>query len=288
MSTVVQAKNLNKCYGDVAAMDNISFTLEQGSILGLIGPNGAGKTTTLKALLGLTSFEGSLDVLGRDPRVNRHLLMEDVCFIADVGILPRWLKVSNAIDFIEGVHPAFNRERAEALIAETKISPRKKVGQLSKGMITQLHLALILAIDVKLLVLDEPTLGLDIIYQKSFFDRLLNDYLDHETSIIISTHQVEEVKSILTHLVFIDEGRVLLDMAMEDIPRVYTEVLVKPEKYAQAIALKPVYERNMLGAKAFLYENVESGQLEAWGDIHVPTVSDLFIGKVHQARGKQV
>jgi len=288
MSTVVQAKNLNKCYGDVAAMDNISFTLEQGSILGLIGPNGAGKTTTLKALLGLTSFEGSLDVLGRDPRVNRHLLMEDVCFIADVGILPRWLKVSNAIDFIEGVHPAFNRERAEALIAETKISPRKKVGQLSKGMITQLHLALILAIDVKLLVLDEPTLGLDIIYQKSFFDRLLNDYLDHETSIIISTHQVEEVKSILTHLVFIDEGRVLLDMAMDDIPRIYTEVLVKPDNYAQAIALKPVYERNMLGAKAFLYENVESGQLEAWGDIHVPTVSDLFIGKVHQARGKQV
>jgi len=287
MSTVVQAKNLNKCYGDVAAMDNISFTLEQGSILGLIGPNGAGKTTTLKALLGLTSFEGSLDVLGRDPRVNRHLLMEDVCFIADVGILPRWLKVSNAIDFIEGVHPAFNRERAEALIAETKISPRKKVGQLSKGMITQLHLALILAIDVKLLVLDEPTLGLDIIYQKSFFDRLLNDYLDHETSIIISTHQVEEVKSILTHLVFIDEGRVLLDMAMDDIPRIYTEVLVKPDNYAQAIALKPVYERNMLGAKAFLYENVESGQLEAWGDIHVPTVSDLFIGKVHQARGKQ-
>jgi ABC-2 type transport system ATP-binding protein len=288
MSTVVQAKNLNKCYGDVAAMDNISFTLEQGSILGLIGPNGAGKTTTLKALLGLTSFEGSLDVLGRDPRVNRHLLMEDVCFIADVGILPRWLKVSNAIDFIEGVHPAFNRERAEALIAETKISPRKKVGQLSKGMITQLHLALILAIDVKLLVLDEPTLGLDIIYQKSFFDRLLNDYLDHETSIIISTHQVEEVKSILTHLVFIDEGRVLLDMAMDDIPRIYTEVLVKPDNYAQAIALKPVYERNMLGAKAFLYENIESGQLEAWGDIHVPTVSDLFIGKVHQARGKQV
>ena len=288
MSTVVQAKNLNKCYGDVAAMDNISFTLEQGSILGLIGPNGAGKTTTLKALLGLTSFEGSLDVLGRDPRVNRHLLMDDVCFIADVGILPRWLKVSNAIDFIEGVHPAFNRERAEALIAETKISPRKKVGQLSKGMITQLHLALILAIDVKLLVLDEPTLGLDIIYQKSFFDRLLNDYLDHETSIIISTHQVEELKSILTHLMFIDEGRVLLDMAMEDIPRVYTEVLVKPEKYAQAIALKPVYERNMLGAKAFLYENAESRQLEALGDIHVPTVSDLFIGKVHQARGKQV
>lgn len=284
MSTVVRAENLRKFYGDTPAMDNLNFSVEKGSIVGLIGPNGAGKTTTLKAMLGLTSFEGKLEILGKDPRQNRHKLMEEVCFIADVGILPRWLKVANAIDYIEGVHPRFSRARALELIAETKITLDKKVEQLSKGMVTQLHLALILAIDVKLLILDEPTLGLDILYQKSFFDRLLNDYLDKETSIIISTHQVEEVKSILTHLMFIDEGRLTLDMSMDELAETYAEVLVLPENYEKGEALKPVNVRNMLGARAMLFENADRSALEKLGEIHLPSVTDLFIAKIHQSR----
>ena len=285
MEPVIKAEHLRKFYGDTPAMDDISFTVEKGSIVGLIGPNGAGKTSTLKAILGLTSFAGSLEVLGKDPRLNRDQLMEEVCFIADVGVLPKWLRVANAIDYIEGVHPRFSRERAMVLLGETSIGMDKKVSELSKGMVTQLHLALILAIDVKLLVLDEPTLGLDILYQKSFFDRLLNDYFDNETSIIISTHQVEEVKTILTHLMFIDEGKIRLDMPMETVSETFFEVLVAADQRDAAMALHPVSVRKVLGNQSMLLENVAREKLQALGEVHVPAISDLFVAKIRQTRG---
>ncbi len=285
MEPVIKAEHLRKFYGDTPAMDDISFTVEKGSIVGLIGPNGAGKTSTLKAILGLTSFAGSLEVLGKDPRLNRDQLMEEVCFIADVGVLPKWLRVANAIDYIEGVHPRFSRERAMVLLGETSIGMDKKVSELSKGMVTQLHLALILAIDVKLLVLDEPTLGLDILYQKSFFDRLLNDYFDNETSIIISTHQVEEVKTILTHLMFIDEGKIRLDMPMETVSETFFEVLVAADQRDAAMALHPVSVRKVLGNQSMLFENVAREKLQALGEVHVPAISDLFVAKIRQTRG---
>jgi len=285
MEPVIKAEHLRKFYGDTPAMEDISFTVEKGSIVGLIGPNGAGKTSTLKAILGLTSFAGSLEVLGKDPRLNRDQLMEEVCFIADVGVLPKWLRVANAIDYIEGVHPRFSRERAMVLLGETSIGMDKKVSELSKGMVTQLHLALILAIDVKLLVLDEPTLGLDILYQKSFFDRLLNDYFDNETSIIISTHQVEEVKTILTHLMFIDEGKIRLDMPMETVSETFFEVLVAADQRDAAMALHPVSVRKVLGNQSMLFENVAREKLQALGEVHVPAISDLFVAKIRQTRG---
>ena len=285
MEPVIKAEHLRKFYGDTPAIDDISFTVEKGSIVGLIGPNGAGKTSTLKAILGLTSFAGSLEVLGKDPRLNRDQLMEEVCFIADVGVLPKWLRVANAIDYIEGVHPRFSRERAMVLLGETSIGMDKKVSELSKGMVTQLHLALILAIDVKLLVLDEPTLGLDILYQKSFFDRLLNDYFDNETSIIISTHQVEEVKTILTHLMFIDEGKIRLDMPMETVSETFFEVLVAADQRDAAMALHPVSVRKVLGNQSMLFENVAREKLQALGEVHVPAISDLFVVKIQQTRG---
>jgi len=285
MEPVIKAEHLRKFYGDTPAMDDISFTVEKGSIVGLIGPNGAGKTSTLKAILGLTSFAGSLEVLGKDPRLNRDQLMEEVCFIADVGVLPKWLRVANAFDYIEGVHPRFSRERAMVLLGETSIGMDKKVSELSKGMVTQLHLALILAIDVKLLVLDEPTLGLDILYQKSFFDRLLNDYFDNETSIIISTHQVEEVKTILTHLMFIDEGKIRLDMPMETVSETFFEVLVAADQRDAAMALHPVSVRKVLGNQSMLFENVAREKLQALGEVHVPAISDLFVAKIRQTRG---
>jgi len=285
MEPVIKAEHLRKFYGDTPAMEDISFTVEKGSIVGLIGPNGAGKTSTLKAILGLTSFAGSLEVLGKDPRLNRDQLMEEVCFIADVGVLPKWLRVANAIDYIEGVHPRFSRERAMVLLGETSIGMDKKVSELSKGMVTQLHLALILAIDVKLLVLDEPTLGLDILYQKSFFDRLLNDYFDNETSIIISTHQVEEVKTILTHLMFIDEGKIRLDMPMETVSETFFEVLVAADQRDAAMALHPVSVRKVLGNQSMLFENVAREKLQALGEVHVPAISDLFVAKIQQTRG---
>lgn len=224
MSTILTARGVNKQYGDFTALRDITFDIEPGSIVGLIGPNGAGKTTTLKSILGLTDFNGEMDVMGVDPRSGRHLLMEKVCFIADVGVMPRWLRVKDAVDYIQGVHPRFNREKAEALIAATDIRPKARVRELSKGMVTQLHLALILAIDVELLVLDEPTIGLDILYRKEFYDRLLNDYFDHETSIIISTHQVEEIESLLSHLLFINKGEIVLDCAMDELSDRYRQI----------------------------------------------------------------
>ena len=285
MSTVVQARNLRKFYGDTPAMDNVSFNIEKGSIVGLIGPNGAGKTTTLKALLGLSGFDGDLNVLGMDPRQGRHQIMERVSFIADVGVLPKWMKVSETVDYIEGVHPRFNRERCEHFLSETSISSDKKVRQLSKGMVTQLHLSLILAIDVEFLVLDEPTLGLDILYRKAFFDRLLNDYFDKETSIIISTHQVDEISTLLTDLLFIENGKIVLNSSMEDLQDTYTELLVAPDKKELAVSLSPIYSRDLLGQHSMIFEGVDKKALEGLGDIRVPTISDLFIAKMQKDLG---
>jgi ABC-2 type transport system ATP-binding protein len=282
MSNVVHARNLTKSYGSFEVLRNINFEIEAGSIVGLIGPNGAGKTTTLKALLGLTGFSGELEVLGQDPGKNRHQLMENVCFIADVGVLPRWLKVSDAIDYIEGVHPKFDRRKAEALLAETKISGRQKVKQLSKGMVTQLHLALVMAIDVDLLVLDEPTLGLDILYRKSFYERLVNDYFDNNTSIIISTHQVEEIESLLTHLIFIDEGEIVLSTSMEELPNKYGEVLIAPENVEAALEYSPIHVREMLGKRSMIFEDVSRETLESLGEVHTPSVADLFVAKMQR------
>ena len=275
--SVVSTRNLNKRFGETRAMDNVSFDIEPGSIVGLIGPNGAGKTTTLKAILGLTDFEGGLSVLGQDPRHGRHQIMKRVCFIADVGVLPRWLKVSDAIKYVEGVHERFDRDKAVALLKETDISPRRRIKQLSKGMVTQLHLALVMSIDVDLLVLDEPTLGLDILYRKTFYERLLNDYFDKNTSIIVSTHQVEEIESLLTHLLFIDQGEIVLDSAMDTLSETYTELLVNPEHLDQAMGLSPIHSRDVIGKKCLIFSNTERARLELLGEISTPSVTDLFV-----------
>jgi ABC-2 type transport system ATP-binding protein len=275
--TVVSARDLNKRFGSTNAMHNVSFDIEPGSIVGLIGPNGAGKTTTLKAILGLTDFEGSLAVLGRDPRRGRHEIMKRVCFIADVGVLPRWMKVSDAVNYVEGVHDRFNRDKALALLAETDISLNQRVKQLSKGMVTQLHLALVMSIDVDLLVLDEPTLGLDILYRKSFYERLLNDYFDKSTSIIISTHQVEEIESLLTHLLFINQGEIVLDSAMDALSDTYTEVLVGPDHLEQAMSLNPIHSRDVIGKKSLIFTDVSKASLQGLGEVSTPSVTDLFV-----------
>ena len=284
MSHIVEARGVSKRFGDFQALRDVSFDIAPGSIVGLIGPNGAGKTTTLKSILGLTPFDGEMSVAGTDPRTGRARVMEDVCFIADVGVLPRWLKVADAVRFIEGVHPRFNRERAEVMLAETNISPKHKVRELSKGMVTQLHLALVMAIQVDLLVLDEPTLGLDILYRKQFYERLLNDYFDHKTSIIISTHQVEEIESLLTHLLFINKGQIVLDCAMDQIDEIYSEVLVSPDDWETADNLSPIHTRELLGQKAMIFENVPREQLEAFGELHAPRVADLFVAKMQTRR----
>jgi len=280
MTTLVKARALSKQYGTTRALDKVDFEIEEGRIVGLIGPNGAGKTTALKAILGLTDFEGELDVLGHDPRQARHQLMRDVCFIADVAVLPRWLKVRNAIEYVEAVHPGFSRERAMHFLERTKIQQRSKVGELSKGMVTQLHLALIMAIDAKLLVLDEPTLGLDILYRKEFYTSLLNDYFDSTRTILVTTHQVEEIEKILTHLMFIDNGRVTLDRSMEQVAEEYIEVLTTADKAAAAQALKPLYERDMFGKKLYLFEGVSREELAKLGELHTPSVADIFVAKV--------
>jgi ABC-2 type transport system ATP-binding protein len=280
MTTLVKARALSKQYGATRALDSVDFEIEEGRIVGLIGPNGAGKTTALKAILGLTDFEGELDVLGHDPRLARHQLMRDVCFIADVAVLPRWLRVRNAIEYVEAVHPGFSRERAMHFLERTKIKQQSKVGELSKGMVTQLHLALIMAIDAKLLVLDEPTLGLDILYRKEFYTSLLNDYFDATRTIIVTTHQVEEIEKILTHLMFIDNGRVTLDRSMDQVAEEYVEVLATPDKAAAAQALKPLYEREMFGKKIYLFEGVARDELAKLGELHTPSVADIFVAKV--------
>ena len=283
MTEIVHARGVTKHFGDFEALSDVSFDIERGAITGLIGPNGAGKTTTLKAILGLTNFDGTMEVLGLDPRRGRHHVMERVCFISDVGVLPRWMQVHEILDYVEGVHPRFSRERAEAFLSETDIHRRHKVRELSKGMVTQLHLAIVMAIDVDLLVLDEPTLGLDILYRKSFYDRLLNDYFDHETSIIISTHQVEEIESLLTHLLFIDGGRIVLDSTMDELPQRFADVLVNPDQVAEAEALGPLYTRDMLGKKRMIFENVDRARLASLGEIHTPNVADLFVARMQRA-----
>ncbi len=282
MNNIVEAKSLSKKYGSFTALDGVDLSIPSGAISGLIGPNGAGKTTTLKALTGLCDVKGELSVAGRDPRRARHKLMEDVCFIADVGILPKWLKVSQVIDYVEAVHPRFDRRRADRFLGTTDIPANKRIKDLSKGMVTQLHLALVMSIDVRLLVLDEPTLGLDIIYRKEFYDRLLNEFYDGNQTIIISTHQVEEIEALLSHLVFINKGKIALDSMMTDLADIYFEVLVEPGKLAQADALGPIHVRELLGKKSYTFESVPRVQLEALGEIHTPSVADLFVAKLKE------
>ena len=284
MSNIVEAKSLTKNYGSFTALDGVNLTIPRGAISGLIGPNGAGKTTTLKALIGLCDVDGELSVAGRDPRIARHKLMEDVCFIADVGILPKWLKVSHVIDYVEAVHPRFDRKRAEKFLSTTDIPANKRIKDLSKGMVTQLHLALVMAIEVQLLVLDEPTLGLDIIYRKEFYDRLLNDFYDGNRTIIISTHQVEEIETLLSHLVFINKGKIVLDSSMADLSDIYTEVLVDADKVAQADALQPIYVSKLLGKKSYTFESVPKEQLKTLGELHTPSVADLFVAKLKEIK----
>lgn len=280
MSTLVKARGLTKHYGAVAALDKVDFDIEEGRIVGLIGPNGAGKTTALKAILGLTDFNGELDVLGHDPRKGRDKMMREVCFIADVATLPRWIKVANAIEYVEAVHPRFSRARAMHFLERTKISQTSRVGQLSKGMVTQLHLALIMAIDARLLILDEPTLGLDILYRKEFYSNLLNDYFDEKRTILVTTHQVEEIEKLLTDLMFINNGQLVLNESMDAVAEKYAEVLVSAEHLEAAHALKPLNEREVFGKKLFLFEGVDHGQLAALGEIHTPSVADLFVAKL--------
>jgi ABC-2 type transport system ATP-binding protein len=281
MSAVISARGLSKRYGKRIAVDGIDFDIPAGRIVGLIGPNGSGKTTTLKAALGLIPFDGELSVLGLDPRTQRDALMQDVCFIADVAILPRWLRVKDAIDFVAGVHPRFNRAKAERYIASTRLSPRMKVKEMSKGMIVQLHLALVMAIDARLLVLDEPTLGLDILYRKQFYQNLLEDYFDENKTIVITTHQVEEVEHILTDLMFIRDGKVVLAASMEEIGERYIEVMVAQDKLSAANALQPIDRRTVFGKAVMLFDAGPGGvtrqQLAALGETRNPSVADLFV-----------
>jgi ABC-2 type transport system ATP-binding protein len=277
MSAVISARGLTKRYGKQAAVDNISFEIPAGRIVGLIGPNGSGKTTTLKAALGLVPFDGELSVLGFDPRTQRDALMQDVCFIADVAILPRWLRVSEAIDFVAGVHPRFDREKAERYLKITKLTPSMKVKSMSKGMVVQLHLALVMAIDAKLLVLDEPTLGLDIIYRKQFYQNLLEDYFDEHKTIIITTHQVEEVEHILTDLMFIRDGKIVLAATMDEVGERYTEVMVPHDKVNAANALQPIDRRTVFGKSVMLFDGVPRTQLSALGETRNISVADLFV-----------
>ena len=276
MSAIV-ARNLTKTYGGKPALDGVSFSIEPGRIVGLIGPNGAGKTTALKAILGLTPFEGELSVLGMDPHARRNELMNEVCFIADVAILPRWIRVSEAIDFVEGVHPRFSRAKCEAFLARTKLQPRQRVREMSKGMVVQLHLALVMAIDARVLVLDEPTLGLDILYRKQFYQSLLNDYFDEGTTIIITTHQVEEIEHILTDLLFIRAGKIALSASMDEVAERFTEVMVPPERAEAARALGALDERQVFGKTIFLFDGIGKARLAELGEIRTPSVADLFV-----------
>jgi len=280
MTAAIEARGLRKAYGATKALDGVSFTVEPGRIVGLIGPNGAGKTTALKAILGLTPFEGELSVLGLDPRERRDALMREVCFIADVAVLPRWLRVSHALDFCEGVHPRFKRSRAEEFLRKTDIRSTSRVRELSKGMVTQLHLALTMAIDARLLVLDEPTLGLDLLYRRKFYDSLLNDYFDKERTILLTTHQVEEVENLFTDVIFINHGRVVLAESVEDLGSRYQQLTLAGEQVARARALHPFYEREVFGRVAMLFEGRSRDELGALGELRTPSIADLFVAKM--------
>jgi ABC-2 type transport system ATP-binding protein len=273
----IEARGLRKTYGTTVALDGVNLRVEEGRILGLIGPNGAGKTTALDAILGLTSYEGELKVLGRDPWTSRDQLMRDVCFIADVAVLPRWMRVSQALDYVAGVHPRFDRAKAEGFLAKTTIKHTSKVRQLSKGMVAQLHLALVMAIDAKLLVLDEPTLGLDILYRKQFYDSLLNDYFDHTRTIVVTTHQVDEIQDVLTDLIFINRGRLVLECSMEEFDARYVEVMVSPDHLEEARALKPIHERPVFGRSVMLFDSVDRELVAALGEVRRPSIADLFV-----------
>jgi ABC-2 type transport system ATP-binding protein len=273
----IEARGLRKVFGTTVALDNVDLRVEEGRILGLIGPNGAGKTTALNAILGLTSYDGQLSVLGRDPWNAREDLMRDVSFIADVAVLPRWIRVTQLLDYVAGVHPRFDRAKAEGFLAKTTIKRTSKVRQLSKGMVAQLHLAVVMAIDAKLLVLDEPTLGLDILYRKQFYDSLLNDYFDNSRTIVVTTHQVEEIQDVLTDLKFINRGRIVLECSMEEFESRYVEVMVHPDHTNGARSLKPLYERQMFGRSVMLFENVDRAQLAALGEVRRPSIADLFV-----------
>ncbi len=280
MTPLIEARDLTKRYGKHIALDRANFSVQAGRIVGLIGPNGAGKTSALRAILGLAAYEGKLNVIGREPFRERTALMNDACFIADVAVLPAWLRVDQAIDFVAGVHPRFRRDRAMALLAKTAITGERRMRELSKGMKTQVHLALTMAIDAKLLVLDEPTLGLDILARRAFYDALVNDYMDETRTILITTHQVEEVENLLTDVLFIDKGRIVLDSSLDDICTGYAAVEVAPERLEAARAAKPFHERRVLGKVVLYFENPDRQQLAAFGEIHTPSVSDLFVAKL--------
>jgi ABC-2 type transport system ATP-binding protein len=289
--TVIEARGLRKAFGTTLALDGVNLRLEEGRILGIIGPNGAGKSTALNAILGLIPYQGDLKVLGRDPWGERDQLMCEVCFIADVAVLPRWIRVSQALDYVAGVHPRFDRAKAESFLAKTDIKRSSKVRELSKGMVTQLHLALVMAIDAKLLVLDEPTLGLDLLYRKQFYDSLLNDYFDRSRTIVVTTHQVEDVQHVLTDLMFINRGRIVLDCSMEEFESRYLEVTVHPEHVAAARALKPFHERQVLGRSILLFDltfdHQGRQQLAALGDVRAPSIADLFVAMLGDKPGNQ-
>ena len=284
--TVIEARGLRKAFGTTIALDGVNLRVGEGRILGLIGPNGAGKTTALNAILGLTPYQGELRVLGREPLRERDQLMRDVCFITDVAVLPRWARVSDLLNYVAGVHPRFDRAKAEGFLAKTDIQRARKIRELSKGMVTQLHVALVMAIDARLLVLDEPTIGLDILYRKQFYDSLLNDYFDRTRTIVVTTHQVEDVQHVLTDLMFINRGRIVLDCSMEEFESRYLEVAVHPERIAAARALKPVHERQVLGRSILLFDRVDRGQLAALGDVRAPSIADLFVALMGNQTGE--
>ncbi|MGI9284031.1 MAG: ABC transporter ATP-binding protein [Pseudomonadales bacterium] len=280
MDSIISAKSLSKRYGDFKALDNITLNVTTGRIVGLIGPNGAGKTTALRCLLGLSTFDGQLNVLGKDPRKDRIGLLQDIAYIADTAVLPSWIKVAQLLEYMEGVHPKFDRAKAQSFLDETDINPRQKVKALSKGMVTQLHLALSISIDAKLLVLDEPTLGLDILYRKRFYEQLLNDYFDENRTIVITTHQVEEVEQLLTDLVFIKQGKVVLDTAMDSMSETFVEVEVQSEYVEQARTLMPISERTIMGGTVMIFDKVRPDQVAPFGKVRIPSVVDLFIAKM--------
>jgi ABC-2 type transport system ATP-binding protein len=289
--TVIEARGLRKSFGTTVALDGVDLRVAEGRILGLIGPNGAGKTTALDAILGLTQYQGELRVLGRDPWNERDQLMRDVCFIADVAVLPRWMRVSQALDYVAGVHPRFDRAKAEGFLAKTDIRGASKVSELSKGMVTQLHLALVMAIDARLLVLDEPTIGLDILYRKQFYDSLLNDYFDRNRTIVVTTHQVEDVQHVLTDLMFINRGRIVLTCTMEEFESRYLEVKLNPEHVAAARALKPIHERQALGRSILIFDRavdqkLDRQQLTTLGEVHTPSIADLFVALMGNQAGE--
>lgn len=277
MSAVVSARNLSKRFGSTIAVDNISFEIPAGRIIGLIGPNGSGKTTALKAILGLSTYEGQLNVLGFDPHTQRDELMKEVCFIADVAVLPRWISVGQAIEFVAGVHPKFNRAKCEAYLSHTKLKTNTKVKHMSKGMVVQLHLALVMAIDAKLLVLDEPTLGLDILYRKQFYQNLLEDYFDENKTIIVTTHQVEEIEHILTDLMFISDGKIVLSSTMDEVADRFVEVMVSQDQYAAAKSMNPIDERQVFGKSVMLFDGVSRADLNRLGETRNVGIADLFV-----------